>query len=304
MAETLSALLSGQGLLCIEGAPMAEWTTLRVGGPADLLVQARDARDIAAVLRALADKGAPLVVVGGGSNLLVRDGGVRGVVLVVGEAMSDARIDGDMLIAQAGVPLSKAARLAQRAGLSGLETLSGIPGTVGGAACMNAGAHGAEMADIVESVDVLDTAGAPHTLAREALSFGYRKSALTAQNLIVTGVRCRLRPDDPEAISRRMADMAARRREKQPLTLPSAGSFFKRPEGGYASALTEQAGMKGAAVGGAQVSEKHVGFFVNKGNATARDFIELMALVQDKVFAMSGVMLEPEVRILGCDSSC
>lgn len=185
-----------------------------------------------------------------------------------------------------------------------MEPLSGIPGTVGGAVYMNAGAYGTEMRDVVTHIDALDQAGKPRTLSLEALDFGYRKSALMANRLLATHVTLSLAKDDPEAIAARMADFAKRRREKQPLTWPSAGSFFKRPEGGYASALIDQAGLKGMSVGGAEVSVLHAGFLINKGNATANDFLALMERIISRVQLTSGITLEPEVHIVGCDSSC
>ncbi len=303
MSHSLCALLRARGIPYQTGVPMAAWTTLRVGGPADCLVAAGSAEDVAGALRAATEAGEPVLVVGNGSNLLVRDGGIRGLVLVIGEGMAKVTVDGDLIHAEAGASLGAVARAAQVAGLTGLEAISGIPGTIGGAACMNAGAYGTEVGAYAVHVEAVDRAGNAVTLDREALAFGYRTSAIQAQSLAAVHVTLRLSPGEPEAITKAMRDYAARRREKQPLTLPSAGSFFKRPAGHFAGALIEAAGLKGISVGGAQVSGLHAGFLVNTGGATASDFLNLVALVQARVLETSGVTLEPEVRIVGCDLS-
>lgn len=304
MLDTLIQVLSAQSIPHGKDVPMAKWTTMRVGGPADLLVEARSAQDIACVVSETTRLSLPLLVIGNGSNLLVRDGGIRGVVLVIGDQMKSVSQDGTQLHVQGGATLTRAARRALDAGLSGLEALSGIPGTVGGGAYMNAGAYGTEFSQVVSAVHALDASGTVRVLERDALQYGYRTSALMQQQLIVTDVCFALQPDDKEAIATRMADYAKRRRDKQPLSKPSAGSFFKRPEGAFAGALIEQAGLKGMSIGGAEVSQMHAGFLINKGNATASDLLALMVHVQETVHAMSGIMLEPEVRILGCDSYC
>lgn len=283
----------------LKDAPMRDHTTMRVGGPADVLADAAGEDDVRAVLAVCRACGAKLTVIGNGSNLLVRDGGIRGVVLRVGRHMADIRVQGEQIEAQAGATLSALAQAAARANLAGVAALSGIPGTLGGAAVMNAGAYGGEMSQVVQGVCALDGEGRDVRLDAQALDYGYRRSALMGAGLIVTRVRMRLTPGDGAALLEEMTELARRRREKQPLDWPSAGSTFKRPAQGYAAQLIDEAGLRGLRVGGAQVSQKHTGFIVNAGGATARDVLELMARIQQAVFERSGVRLEPEVRILG-----
>ena len=267
----------------LKDAPMRDHTTMRVGGPADVLADAAGEDDVRAVLAACRACGAKLTVIGNGSNLLVR------VVLRVGRHMADIRVQGEQIEAQAGATLSALAQAAARANLAGVAALSGIPGTLGGAAVMNAGAYGGEMSQVVQGVCALDGEGRDVRLDAQALDYGYRRSALMGAGLIVTRVRMRLTPGDGAALLEEMAQ----------LDWPSAGSTFKRPAQGYAAQLIDEAGLRGLRVGGAQVSQKHTGFIVNAGGATARDVLELMARVQQAVFERSGVRLEPEVRILG-----
>ncbi len=304
MTDRLFERLSALAIPVQRGALMKERTTLKVGGPAELLVDARGEADVAACLALSGEENVPVTVIGNGSNTLVLDGGIKGLVLAVGSAMADIEIDGNTLRAGAGLSLSRAAQAAQAAGLSGLEALSGIPGALGGATCMNAGAYGSEMSQVVQQVIAVDKAGVSHTLDASQMAFGYRQSALSKQGLVATAVSLSLMPGDPAEIGRAMRELAAKRREKQPLTYPSAGSFFKRPQGHFAGALIEQAGLKGTTVGGAQVSQKHAGFLINIGGATAQDFLDLSALVRSRVEAEFGVALEAEVRIIGCNSSC
>lgn len=303
MPHSLAALLTARHIPYFEHAPMAERTTLKVGGPAEYLVEARSAEDIIGALAAAAEAEAPVYVIGNGSNLLVRDAGIRGLVIVVGRAMASIEVSGNGLVAAAGAPLARVAQLAQAAGLTGMEALSGIPGTIGGAVCMNAGAYGAEMSQLVTQVQTVDpmAAGGAEmvTLTAADLGFGYRSSAVMRRGLIATQVSLTLAPKEPVAVAAMMRDFAGKRRDKQPLTLPSAGSFFKRPPGLFAGSLIEGAGLKGTSVGGAQVSEKHAGFLVNTGGATAQDFLDLMEHIQRRVLETNGVLLEPEVRILG-----
>lgn len=303
MPQPLTTVLRNQNIPFVENAKMSEYTTLHVGGPADLLVRARNAEELQTVLYTAKEAQIPVYCVGNGSNLLVLDGGIRGCVLWTGLMTAITR-DGDTLCAEAGAPLGAVAKTALSAGLSGMEALSGIPGTIGGAAAMNAGAYDQSLSDIVESVGVLDESGNFQTLSNESLCYAYRTSALIQKKFIAASVTLSLSNGNPEEIGQKMKSFAERRRQSQPLHLPSAGSFFKRPEGNFAGALIERAGLKGASVGGALVSPKHAGFLVNTGDATAQDFIGLMRLVQDRVFQMSGVALEPEVKILGCNSFC
>ena len=299
MPKRLCALLRARGIPFEENVSMADRTTLRVGGPADVLVEATGAEAIAEAFAVARETDTPVLVIGNGSNLLVKDTGLRGLTVVIGSGMEAVRQEGNTLHAQAGALLGRVAQIAQRAGLSGLEGLSGIPGTVGGAVCMNAGAYGAEMAQRVVSVKTISRFGETEELSNASLAFGYRHSAVMDRQLSVTDVTFRLTPAPPEEIAAMMREYAGKRREKQPLTLPSAGSFFKRPVGHFAGALIEQASLKGVSVGGAQVSEKHGGFLVNTGGATAQDFLDLMELIQARVYENSGVRLEPEVQILG-----
>ena len=280
--------------------PMSRHATFRVGGPADALFLPEGEDQLIAALSAAREAGVDAFVIGNGSNLIVRDGGVRGLVIAIGEGMSDIRREDDTVVAQAGASLARVAGFAQGEGLSGLEFASGIPGTLGGGCAMNAGAYGGQLSDVLIDARVL-LADRIVTLDRGGMEMGYRTSLPLRTGGIVLSARFALTPDDPAAILERMKDLNARRRDKQPLNLPSAGSTFKRPEGHFAGALIEQAGLKGRSVGGAQVSEKHAGFIVNTGGATAADVLALIRLVQDEVQARSGIRLETEVRVLGED---
>lgn len=302
MPDALSMALHELGVPFQQNVPMAAHTSLRVGGPARFFVEAHDENSIARALRAAKVAGAPIYSIGNGSNLLVRDGGINGFVLRVASDMAAIEVNGTRIRAQGGARLSQVALAAQGAGLAGLEALSGIPGTIGGALAMNAGAYGTEIGSLVESVRVIDPEGQAHRLPASSMAFGYRTSALHQNHWIATEVILSLAQGNATEIQARMRDHAAQRRAKQPLTLPSAGSFFKRPTVGFAGAYIEQAGLKGMTVGGAQVSQKHAGFLVNTGNATAGDFLTLMAIIQNKVHEQFGILLEAEVQILGCDS--
>ena len=282
----------------LQHEPMARRTTFRVGGPAEVLFLPERAEQIVLALDAAREAGSPAVVIGNGSNLLVRDKGIRGLVIVLGEGFSGIRFEGNTVKAQAGVSLAKLAAAAQARGLSGLEFASGIPGTLGGGCAMNAGAYGGQLSDVLIGAEVLMD-GTVKTLSRDGMQMGYRTTRPLREGGIVLSARFALTPDDPEAILCRMRELNARRRDKQPLNWPSAGSTFKRPEGHFAGALIEGAGLKGRRVGGAQVSEKHAGFIVNTGGATAADILTLIGIVQAEVQARSGVWLETEVRVLG-----
>ena len=281
--------------------PMRELTTMRVGGAADCVVHAAGEQDIVNVMRACRENAVPLTLVGRGSNLVVRDGGLRGVVLHLGAAFADVTSAGNRVTAQAGASMGALARTAQRSGLAGLEFAEGIPGSVGGGVYMNAGAYGGEMSQVLECARVLMPTGEIATLDAAALDMRYRHTALMASGGVVLSATFRLQPDDPAQIAARMADYSQRRREKQPLQYASSGSFFKRPEGYFAGKLIQDAGLKGASVGDAQISELHAGFLINRGSATAGDVLALMQRVQHEVEAQFGVKLEPEVRIIGED---
>lgn len=278
--------------------PMSRHTTFRVGGPADLMYFPASSSQLVKALSAAEERQIPVLVMGNGSNMIVRDGGIRGLVIVLGERFSQISIEGEILSAQAGASMARVAAAAQASSLSGLEFASGIPGTLGGGCAMNAGAYGGQLSDVLVDAEVYLN-GEIRTLSREELQMGYRTTLPLREGGIVLSARFKLTPDDGEAIMARMKDLNARRRDKQPLNFPSAGSTFKRPEGYFAGALIEQAGLKGRTVGGAQVSEKHAGFIVNIGGATAKDITDLIALVQEEVLRASGVRLETEVRIIG-----
>ena len=279
--------------------PMKAHTSFRIGGPAELFLTPENAAQLAEAIRILRRHEIPVFILGNGSNLLVRDKGIRGAVVQLSGRMSALETDGTALYAEGGALLSAAAAKAAEAGLTGLEFASGIPGSIGGAVMMNAGAYGGEMKDVLESVDVLTRDLRRETLPVEKIGLSYRHSGLAERGDIVLGVRFRLGQGDPQAIQARMAELAEQRREKQPLQYPSAGSTFKRPEGYFAGKLIQDAGLKGKTIGGAQVSEKHAGFLINTGNATAGEMLELIAFCQRTVEEKFGVRLETEVRIVG-----
>lgn len=279
--------------------PMAKHTSFRIGGPADVLAQPADEAELAALLKRAGEHAVPVTLVGNGSNLLVRDKGIRGLVIKLSNLFSSITVDGNVLTFGSGISLAMASKKAASLSLSGLEFAVGIPGTIGGAVYMNAGAYDGEMAKVVTSVRVMDREGKISELKASELAFAYRHTALQNSGLIVTSVTCVLQPDEADAIAAKMADFSQRRISKQPLELPSAGSMFKRPVGYFAGTLIEQTGLKGYTVGGAQVSTKHAGFVVNVGGATAKDVLQLISDVQSKVFAAHGVRLEPEVLVLG-----
>ena len=292
----LENIMAGSGIFMEE--PMKKHTTFRVGGPADVLVQP-DETALAAVLALCRQYHVSYSFIGNGSNLLVGDKGIRGVVIEMTEPMGNIEVHGTRITAQAGAMLSKIANTAASNGLGGMEFAAGIPGSVGGAVVMNAGAYGGEMKDIIERVYVLDENGAQLELDRDALDMGYRHSCIPEKKYIVTKVVLELVPRDEAEIRSEMKELNEKRAEKQPLQYPSAGSTFKRPEGYFAGKLIMDAGLRGYQVGGAQVSEKHCGFVINKGDATAADICQLMRDVSDKVQAQFGVVLEPEVKMIG-----
>lgn len=276
--------------------PMSAHTSFRIGGPADLFVSATS-EQAAAVMTLCRQASVPLMLIGNGSNLLISDEGIRGVVLQL--SPEEIQLDEEYIAASAGVSLGKLCLSAHEHGLSGLEFAYGIPGSVGGGVYMNAGAYGGELADVLVDVTALDDNGKTVVLTKDELKLGYRHSLFMEQPLTVLKATFRLKADDPGAIRARMDDYLSRRKEKQPLEYPSGGSFFKRPPGHFAGALIEQCGLKGLAVGGAQVSEKHAGFIINRGDATCADVLQLCSLVQKKVLEVYGVQLEREVQYIG-----
>ena len=279
--------------------PMTKHTSFHIGGPAELMAQPQSEAELQSLLLKAAEAAVPVTLVGNGSNLLVRDKGIRGLVIKLGSMLRDIKVSGNVLTFGSGVSLAQASRKAAELGLSGMEFAVGIPGSIGGAVYMNAGAYDGEMAKVVKSVRVMDAAGEVSELSAGELDFGYRHSALQGSGKIVTSVTVELAVGDKQAIAEKMADFSNRRITKQPLELPSAGSMFKRPPGYFAGTLIDQTGLKGYTVGGAQVSTKHAGFVVNIGGATAADVLQLISDVQAKVFAAHGVKLEPEVLVLG-----
>ena len=279
--------------------PMTKHTSFHIGGPAELMAQPQSEAELQSLLLKAAEAAVPVTLVGNGSNLLVRDKGIRGLVIKLGSMLRDIKVSGNVLTFGSGVSLAQASKKAAELGLSGMEFAVGIPGSIGGAVYMNAGAYDGEMAKVVKSVRVMDAAGEVSELSAGELDFGYRHSALQGSGKIVTSVTVELSAGDKQAIAEKMADFSNRRITKQPLELPSAGSMFKRPPGYFAGTLIDQTGLKGYTVGGAQVSTKHAGFVVNIGGATAADVLQLISDVQAKVFAVHGVHLEPEVLVLG-----
>lgn len=280
---------------------LAGCTTFRVGGPADCLVEIRSKEELQKICRYLYLADLPFFVLGNGSNLLVGDGGFRGVVLRICHGMNEIRVEGKKLIAQAGATMAQAARAAMEHGLTGLEFASGIPGTVGGGVVMNAGAYDGEMSQVVKYVEVLNKDGEFWNLDNETMEFGYRRSSIQGHPYIVTEVEFELQEGNPVQIKAVMDGLNAKRREKQPLEYPSAGSTFKRPEGYFAGKLIMDAGLRGYQVGGAMVSEKHCGFVVNvkPGETKAQDIVQVIRKTQETVKERFDVELEPEVIFVG-----
>lgn len=279
--------------------PMAPLTTFRIGGPADVFIEAENADALSEIIKVCKSEAVPFMLIGAGSNLLVSDKGIDGVVCRLGKGFDYVNINENKITAGASVSLAKLAKSAQRASLSGLEFSSGIPGTLGGAIFMNAGAYGGEMKDIVIKTQYLDKNGDFHEITGDAHDFSYRHSFFSDGNKYIVSAQMELVYKNADEILETMKDLNARRKEKQPLEKPSAGSAFKRPEGYFAAKLIEDSGLKGVSVGGAQVSEKHAGFIVSNGTATAKDVCDLIKLVQETVFEKFKVKIEPEIRITG-----
>ncbi len=284
----------------IKEAPMHEYTSFKAGGKAALMVIPQDIVQLQFAMNVIAEEKVPYFIMGNGTNLLVRDRGYSGTIVKIGSALSRIQVNGSTIEAEAGALLKDVAEKALQMGLTGFEFASGIPGSIGGAAFMNAGAYDGEMKQVVEKIKVLTKDGSRiYSLTAEEMVYGYRKSILMEKNEIVLSATVRLTAGDRDQIALKMEDLNTRRRQKQPQNYPSAGSFFKRPPGNYAGTLIQASGLKGTSVGGAMVSELHAGFIVNTGGATASDIVALMKLVQDRVFADAGVRLEPEIRIIG-----
>lgn len=281
--------------------PMKKHISFRVGGPADILVKPTTEQQLSDIIKLIKKENVPYLIIGNGSNLLIKDGGIRGVVIEISNNFNHFEIEGNKIKIQAGALLSVVGKAVLREELKGFEFAAGIPGTLGGALAMNAGAYGGEMKDIVKSVKLMDTDGNIFEFTNEEMQFGYRRSILSKTDYIVLSAEVELEKGNHEEIKATMMDFTQRRVTKQPLSLPSAGSTFKRPEGHFAGKLIEDSGLRGLTLRGAQVSEKHCGFVVNLGNAKAKDLLELMYVVKSTVNAKFGIMLEEEVKILGED---
>ena len=286
-------------LVIKEQESMKNHTSFRIGGPCDLMVCPKSAAELKAVLCLLKDVGIVPCILGGGTNVLVSDEGIRGVVICMKDSLTELRLEDDLtIVCGSGVSMARLANFAADHGLTGLEFAQGIPGTVGGGMFMNAGAYGGELRNRAVRTHYINMDGSEGVLEGDAQGLGYRTSAFQKMNVIITEAVFTLEKGDPSQIRETMKDLAQKRRSKQPLDLPSAGSTFKRPEGHFAGALIERSGLKGFSVGGAMVSPKHAGFVVNTGDATAKDVKELIAAVQQRVLADSGILLEPEVQMI------
>ena len=283
----------------LQNEPMKKHTTFRIGGPADYFVMPSDEQELAKVLKVCKEYSIPIYIVGNGSNLLVGDGGFRGVIIQLYKEMSTLTVEEEQITAQAGCSLAQIANAALNEELTGFEFAAGIPGTLGGAVVMNAGAYGGEMKDVLVRARVMTEEGEILELPVEELNLGYRTSVIPEKNYIVLGAVLKLEKGTRDEIKAQMDDLRQKRVSKQPLEYPSAGSTFKRPEGYFAGKLIQDAGLKGFSVGGAQVSEKHSGFVINKGQATAADVMELIRQVTEKVKSETGVTMEPEVKRIG-----
>lgn len=295
--QKFCSLLGEEKVLIDE--PMSRHTTFRIGGPADYFLLPSCSREVQGILAICKEEGLPYFILGNGSNLLVSDAGYRGVIIHLYRNFNEIRVEGTEIRACAGALLSGIAATARNASLTGFEFAGGIPGTIGGAVMMNAGAYGGEMKHVIKEATVLTREGEILVLPVEELAFGYRTSVVKTAGYVVLEALIHLEKGEQQAISERMKELTDQRTSKQPLEYPSAGSTFKRPEGYFAGKLIMDAGLRGYRVGGAQVSEKHCGFVINAGGATAADVVQLMSDVKEKVKAEFGVSLEPEVRFLG-----
>lgn len=282
----------------LQNEPMSKHTTFRIGGNADVFVTPNTTESLEAIISYVTNNNIPYYIIGNGSNLLVKDNGFRGVIIQLYKKFANIVVNDNVITAQAGALLSTVAKTALSNSLTGMECLSGIPGTIGGAVCMNAGAYGGEMKDIVVKTKVIHN-GKIETISNNDSDFGYRKSKIMSENMIVVETVLSLKKGNKEEIQSKMSELLTQRNSKQPVELPSAGSTFKRPEGYFAAKLIDDSGLRGYSVGKAQVSPKHCGFVVNNGGATAKDVLTLMHNVSSVVEDNFGVKLEPEVRIIG-----
>ena len=296
--EQLLKTLKELNIKFIENEPMANRTTFKVGGNARVMAFPKSEEEIIAIINSCNDNSVRFIAVGNGSNLLVSDNGIDACVICLGKDFSEIRlIDDETVFAESGASLMKLCRFALENGLSGLEFGYGIPGSCGGAAFMNAGAYGGEMKDALVKCTHITENGERGELSGDALELSYRKSAYSSNGFVITGLYLKLKKGNREEIKAKMEELIQRRRDKQPLEYPSAGSTFKRPPGYFAGALIEECGLKGKSVGGAQVSEKHAGFVINKGGATCDDILQLCKICSDEVYKQKGVRLEMEIRV-------
>nr|WP_276934576.1 UDP-N-acetylmuramate dehydrogenase [Globicatella sulfidifaciens] len=296
---TLSNLMDLNLSMKIEfDEPLSKYTYTKTGGPADAVAFPETKEDLKTLINWVKDNQIPLTILGNASNLIVRDGGIRGLVIIL-TSMKEMSINGNEVYAQSGVPLIEVSRKAGASNLTGLEFACGIPGSIGGAVYMNAGAYGGEVADVIESVDILTREGEFKTIQCEECEFSYRHSVFQTNEDIVIGVKFVLAQGDGEAIHAKMAELTHLRESKQPLEYPSCGSVFKRPTGYFTGKLIQEAGLQGYRIGGAEVSKKHAGFIVNIDNATATDYVRLIEYIQEVIWRNNQVRLEPEVRIIG-----
>ncbi len=293
----ITLLALSLGYRCYENEPLSARTSFKIGGPADLVIECDNLEKLPELLAVINKENIPLTVIGNGSNLLISDDGIRGVVLVISD--DSITVDGDIITASAGAKLSKLCNAALKSGLSGFEFGYGIPGSVGGAVYMNAGAYDGEIKQVIVSATSITRDGEIKTRTAEELLLGYRTSVFKQNDEIILSAKFKLIPAEKDGVKAKMDDYLSRRKDKQPLEFPSAGSTFKRPEGYFAGALIEQCGLKGFSVGGAEVSTKHAGFVINRGNATCSDVKALIKHIQDTVFNSFGVVLETEVIYLG-----
>lgn len=296
LVDKLRNIISEENIYINE--PMKKHTSFKIGGPADILVIPQNMIELIDIINLIRDENLPYFILGNGTNLLVTEKGIRGIVIKL-SALKNISVNGNIIVAEAGAFLSAIANIALANELTGFEFASGIPGTLGGAITMNAGAYGPEIKDVVSKVEAIDRKGVIYEFENELMRFSYRSSIIQLDNLVVLRAWIKLSKGNYEEIKAKMNELNRRRREKQPLEYPSAGSVFKRPSGHFAGKLIEDAGLKGYTIGGAQVSEKHCGFIINKGNATFEDVINLIEYIQKVVKEKFGVELVPEIKIVG-----
>ena len=294
MIEKLSVVIGRDRIKT--NVPMSTMTTFRTGGIAKIIISPTSTEELKNVLKMFSEMKLPYYILGNGSNLLISDKGIDKPIIYIGRDFSSIEVFENCITARSGAFLSAIAKKAYDESLTGFEFAAGIPGTLGGALTMNAGAYGGEMKDVIEAVSFVDPSGEEYVVSGEEMEFSYRNSALSGTNCVITGATIKLEKGNKKEINEKMLVLAAKRREKQPLEYASAGSTFKRPVGYFAGALIESSGLKGASFGDAQVSEKHAGFIINKGNATTQNICDLIEFVKEKVYEKHGVILETEIK--------